>query len=96
MNVFVRMLQDKSGQNLRKARLIEDHLSYEQLILSGSNFDQDEKTVELMRKNRESQQNIDDLRKANFLQTKMKELKQITKQSMIKITETIESIDERS
>lgn len=30
---------------MKKARLVEDHLSYEQLILDKTNFQDDEKTI---------------------------------------------------
>lgn len=79
----------------KKARLIEDKMSYEDLAVMG-NFDDDELTYALNRQMLKERKDTAALRKAKKLEQQFKDLRRISLDGMQAIVETITAIDENS
>lgn len=79
----------------KKARLIEEHMNYEDLAVS-QNFDEDEVTFALNRQLLKDRKSKAALLKAKKLEKQLSELKKISLNGMQAIVETIHAIDDNS
>lgn len=79
----------------KKARLVEDQISYEDLALV-DNFDEDEVTFALNRQIIKNRKDKVALQKAKKLATQLQELKKISIEGMKAVVDTINSINDNS
>lgn len=79
----------------KKARLVEDQISYEDLALI-DNFDEDEVTFALNRQIIKNRKDKVALQKAKKLETQLQELKKISIDGMKAVVDTINSINDNS
>lgn len=81
--------------SMKKARLTEDRMSYEDLAVMDI-FSDDEVTVALNREMIKEKKDKSALMKARKLQEQLIDLKKFAVEGMLAIVETVESIDENS
>ena len=81
--------------NLKKVRLIEDKLSYEELAVQ-NNFSEDEVTFVLNRQLLKDRKDKQALLRVHRLEKQLKALKALTVDGMYAVVDTIEKIDENS
>lgn len=81
--------------NLKKVRLIEDKLSYEELAVQ-NNFSDDEVTFVLNRQLLKDRKDKQALIRVHRLEKQLKALKKLTVDGMQAVVDTIDKIDENS